>query len=354
MSEKPTFAVFETSSGAKIHRIPLEVFPNFWAYVYVVQKQDYSILIDCGSGMDTSHENLVSGLGQVGVHPADLTHILLTHAHIDHFGGLTKLRSLTNAKIGVHDLDVQTVAHHEARLAVIGRRLAAFLADSGLAEETRDQILGIYRLTKTIYQSVPVDFTYEAMDRQVNPFEFIHLPGHCPGHVAIRLDDVVFCGDMVVQGMTPHLSPESINPYSGLAHYLESLVALRHWSKEARLILNGHNEAITDLPAQIEATRQNILRRMSSAIDALGIPLTIEEVCRAVYGETGGYTQLLVIEKTGAYVEYLYEHGMIEITNPEEMEQGLPARYRRLHAENTVLAEVERSVNMYTGTQVRT
>jgi hypothetical protein len=43
-----------------------------------------------------------------------------------------------------------------------------------------------------------------------------------------------------------------------------------------------------------------------------------------------GYNQLLVIEKTGAYVEYLYEHGLIEITNPIELEQGKPARYRRL------------------------
>ena len=42
-----------------------------------------------------------------------------------------------------------------------------------------------------------------------------------------------------------------------------------------------------------------------------------------------GYNQLLVIEKTGAYVEYLYEHGLIGITNPAEVEQGKPARYRR-------------------------
>ena len=51
--------------------------------------------------------------------------------------------------------------------------------------------------------------------------------------------------------------------------------------------------------------------------------------CTAIYGETGGYNQLLVIEKTGAYVEYFYEHGMIEITNPGDVEQGRPARYRR-------------------------
>ncbi|RPJ20621.1 MAG: MBL fold metallo-hydrolase [Chloroflexi bacterium] len=329
MSETPTFVSFEALGGTQISRIPLEAFPGFWAYVYLVQKDDYRVLIDTGSGTESSHANLLSGLQQAGFQPSDLTHILLTHAHIDHFGGLTKLRPLTHARIGVHELDLQTVAHHEARLALIGRRLASFLADTGLAEETREHILSIYRFTKAIYQSVPVDFTYEAMDMRLGEFEFIHLPGHCPGHVAIRLDDVIFCGDMVVERVTPHLSPESINSYSGLDHYLESLARLGQWSKGARLILNGHNDVITDLPAQIASTKQNILRRMRVAIEALSAPLTIEEVCRAVYGEMNGYNQLLVIEKTGAYIEYFYEHGLIEISNPDELEQGKPARYRR-------------------------
>ncbi|RPJ22300.1 MAG: MBL fold metallo-hydrolase [Chloroflexi bacterium] len=354
MTEEATFAFFESSSGAKIHRIPLEAFPNFWAYVYVIQNGDYCVLVDAGSGTDASHENLLSGLQQAGLQPSDLTHIVLTHAHIDHFGGLTKLRPITSARIGVHELDLQTVAHHEARLALIGRRLASFLVETGLAEETRDQVLSMYRFTKAIYQSVPVDFAYEAMDMRLGRMEFIHLPGHCPGHVAIRLDDVIFCGDMVVERVTPHLSPESINPYSGLDHYLASLTRFQHWAKAARLILNGHNDVITDLPMQVEVTKQNILRRMSKAVNALGVPLTIEEICRAVYGETGGYNQLLVLEKTGAYVEYLYEHGMIEIINPDELEQGKPARYRRLHGEHTLLIELERKIGTYTGIQVHT
>src|ERR1041384_1700847 len=103
---------------------------------------------------------------------------------------------------------------------------------------------------------------------------------------------------MVVEGVTPHLIPESIIPYSGLGHYLESLARLQSWAKDARLVLNGHDDVITDLPAQIESTKQNIVRRISKALEALREPLTIEEVCRAVYGEMGGYNRLLVIEKT--------------------------------------------------------
>ena len=352
MSEKGRFTTFESSGGARIHRLPLEAFPNFWAYVYVVQKDNYCVLIDAGSGTDASHENLLSGFQKAGIEFSDLTHILLTHAHIDHFGGLAKLRPLTKARRGCHELDVQTVTQHEARSAWIGRRLASFLAETGLAEETREQILSIYRFSKTLYRSVPVDFTYESIEMRLGPFELIHLPGHCPGHVAIRLEDVIFCGDMVVRGVTPHLSPESIHPYGGLEHYLESLARFQHWAQEARLIFNGHDDVITDLPAEVEATKRNIARRMRRAVKALCEPLTIEEVCRAVYGETGGYNQLLVIEKTGAYVEYLYEHGMIAMTNPGEVEQGEPPRYQRLRDELITMAELEKNVYGYTRIQV--
>lgn len=327
MSSQGSFTMFETPSGAKIHRIPVEAFPKFWAYAYLVQKGDEHILIDSGSGTDASHKNLLVGLQQAGLQPSDLTHILLTHAHIDHFGGLSKLRPITDAKIGVHELDVQTVAHHEARLALISKRLGSFLAEAGLAEEECDTLLNIYRFTKAIYQSTPVDFVYG--DQAVG-LDLIHLPGHCPGHVAMRLDDVVFCGDMVVEGVTPHLSPESINPYSGLDHYLTSLNRLEQWASGVRLIFNGHDDVITDLHPHIQSTRENIVRRMNKAVEALAEPKTIAETAQAVYGEIAGYNGLLMIEKTGAYIEYLYEHGMIEIVNSDEMEQGSPARYRRL------------------------
>jgi glyoxylase-like metal-dependent hydrolase (beta-lactamase superfamily II) len=330
MTAQASLAFFETSGGANIHRLPLQAFPNFWAYAYLVQIDQHNYLIDTGSGTDTSHEDLLNGLGQAGLQPTDLTHILLTHAHIDHYSGLARLRPLTDAKIGCHELDVQTVAHHDARLALIERRLASFLAEAGLAEEMHETLLGIYRFTKAVYRSVPVDFTYESRNMQVGPFEVIHLPGHCPGHVAMRLDDVIFCGDMVVKGVTPHLAPESINPFGGLDHYLESLNRFEDWAVDAPLILNGHDEAISDLHAHVRTTYKNIIRRMRNGIHALHEPLTIAEICVAIYGEAGGHNQLLMIEKTGAYVEYLYQHAMIEITNPDELMQGKPARYRRL------------------------
>lgn len=348
MSDRPAHSLFETSSGARVHRLRLEAFPGFWCYGYVVQNNDHLVLIDTGSGLDSSHENLLTGFQEAGMDLSDLTHILLTHAHIDHFGGLSRLRPLTRAKIGCHELDLQSITHHDAHLAWMGQRLSSFLAESGLAEEARGTLLEIYRFTRAIYRSVSVDFTYDTLDRQLASWEVIHLPGHCPGHVALRLDDVVFCGDLVVEGVTPHLTPESIQPYGGLDQYLGSLARLQAWAGQARLILNGHNDPIIDLPAQVEATKQNILRRMSRAIEALSEPLTVAEVCRAVYGEMDGYNLLLVIEKTGAYVEYLYTHGMVEITNPQEVERGSPARYRLTQEGPATVAALAKRLKMDT------
>jgi glyoxylase-like metal-dependent hydrolase (beta-lactamase superfamily II) len=329
MNQGLPFTFLESSGGARVCGLPLEVFPDFWAYAYVVQKDEFCVLIDTGSGTEKSHQDLLDGLQKVGIQASNLTHILLTHAHIDHYGGLSPLRPLTQAKIGVHELDVQTIAYHAENQALLGHRFASFLAETGLTEESRDHLLSMYHFTEAFYRSVPVDITYEAMDMQLGPFEFIHLPGHSPGHVAIRVDDVVFCGDMVVAGITPHLSAESIQPYSGLDHYLESLSLLRHWARNARWILNGHDQTVSDLPAQIEGTRENICRRIGRGMDALAQPLSMEEICLAIYGNMDGYNQLLVMEKTGAYVEYLYAHGLIGVTNPTELGQGQPARYRR-------------------------
>jgi glyoxylase-like metal-dependent hydrolase (beta-lactamase superfamily II) len=346
-----SFSEFDSAGGAKIFRLPLQVFPDFWAYAYIVRRERSIILIDAGSSLETSRQDLLRGFERAGVAPSDLTHILLTHGHIDHYGGLAALKPLTGAKVGCHELDLQTVTRHEAWLALASRRFASFLTETGLAADAIDALLNMYRFTKKMYQPTFIDFTYDDIHAYLPNVELIHTPGHCPGHVALRFDDVVFCGDMILENATPHLHPSTTGAYGGLSQYLASLEAFRAWADGARLILNGHDEAITNLPDRIDVTHRNILRRMSKALRALTRPLTISEICCAIYGALEGYNALLVIEKTGAYVEYLYERGMIEIVNADEVEQGGPARYWRARDENETLEELQRVVSAKTRIQ---
>ncbi len=317
-----------TSGGSLIFRLPLEAFPKFWVNTYLIISGEYLVLIDTGSGSDFSNKGILEGFKWVSaeidreIKIGDLTHILLTHGHIDHMGGLVFLKEHTQALIGVHELDVQTIAHHEERLSLISFRINQFLREAGVPEDERSQLLQLYKFTKAFFHSVPVDFTYEQESMRCGPFSMLHLPGHCPGQVAIRLDDYYFCGDHVLSDITPHQSPEGLIPYLGVGHYLESLEKINTWVNGYKLILSGHDLPIQDLPARSTAIRKAINTRLLQCMDFLGEAHNLAELTYHLYGRRAGYNAMLVLEKTGAYVEYLYQHGLLEITNVDELEDS--------------------------------
>ena len=327
MEPQPTITNYQTASGHRISRLSLEAFPNFWVHAYLVKVDDWVVLIDTGSGSEISNAGLERELAEVGISIADLTHVLLTHGHIDHYGGLPFLRKRTDALVGVHELDLGTITTHEARLSILSHKLENFLVQAGIPAERRTELIEMYRFTKALYHSVPVDFTYEARDMQVGPFELLHVPGHCPGHVALKLEDVVFCGDLVLEQ-----SPEELTPFMGVHHYLDSLSVFERWAEGTSLVLNGHDDPITNLPDRITHVRANLSRRIGQTLDALSEPRTLARVTEQVYGEMNGYNALLVIEKIGAYVEYLMQRGLVEIVNPGELENDpqAPIEYCRI------------------------
>jgi glyoxylase-like metal-dependent hydrolase (beta-lactamase superfamily II) len=314
-----------------------------WGYVYLVLVQDAElgemrVLIDTGSGFGASDRHLQAGLEQLLVSPDSLTHILITHGHIDHFGGLSSLRPLTSARLGVHELDQRILTHYEERLVFVTHRLDGFLAEAGVRTERRAKIIEMYRLTKSLFHSVKVDFTYEAAGMRVGPFHLLHVPGHCAGHVVIRLHDILFSGDHVLDHTSPHQSPEQLTLSTGLEHYLASLEALRLWTSPStgapvRLTLGGHENPITDLAVRIGEIRDLHHLRLEKVLSILSEPNTVAGVSQGLFGQVHGYNVLLALEEAGAHVEYLYQRGHLGIDNLQEVEASslpVPIRYRRL------------------------
>ncbi|HCC78237.1 MAG: hypothetical protein A2X25_01275 [Chloroflexi bacterium GWB2_49_20] len=352
MNKPQGFQKFVTSGGSLIFRITLEAFPRFWVYAYLVQSGENLVLIDTGSGSELSNNGILEGFTRVSaeigeeIRVEDLTHILLTHGHIDHMGGLVFLKEKSHALVGVHELDVQTISHHEERLSLISLRLNQYLCEAGIPEDDRSQMLQLYKFTKAFFHSVPVDFTYEQSDMQCGPFSMLHLPGHCPGQVAIRLDDYIFCGDHVLSDITPHQSPERLIPYLGLGHYLESLEKFNTWADGYKIILSGHDLPIEDLAERSIAIRKAINTRLDQCMDFLCEPHSLSDLTSHLYGKVAGYNALLVLEKTGAYVEYLYQHGLLEITNVDELEETnqITLQYRRvIERTNSVISPKEKT-----------
>ncbi len=333
---------YETNRGGRIFQIPLEAFPGIWGYVYIVIIDGYRVMIDTGSGYGNANQHLEEGMGAVSeligatISLSDITHILITHGHIDHFGGLPYICPRTSAKLGIHELDRRIVTNHAERLSIVTRRLGEFLVEAGVSSQRIDDLIGMYKITKSLFRSVKVDFTYEAIGMQLGPFEFLHVPGHCAGHVVIRLHDVLFSGDHVLDETSPHQAPEQLTLFTGLDHYIRSLDTLRPWAREARLTLGGHERPIVDLEARLDSIRNHHLQRLQKVLDLLAKPRTIAEVSQDLFGKVHGYNVLLALEEAGAHVEYLYQRGLLEIENLAELETNnrlVPIRYRCVECE---------------------
>lgn len=323
---------FESANGDRIFQIPVQEFPILWGYVYVVlargdDGKEYRVLVDAGSGFGDSNRHLEAGLqavaGFIGgpFSLEDLTHVLITHGHIDHFGGLSYVRPRTKALIGVHELDLRNLTRYEERLTVVAGRLEAYLREAGVEATRRGELMDMYRMNKSLYRSVNVDFTYEAAGMRLGPFRLLHVPGHCAGQVVIRLHDVLFSGDHVLEHTSPHQSPEELTLSTGLEHYLHSLGALDDWAGDVRLTLGGHNRPILDLKARIVEIRRVHRDRLDQLLAILETPHTISEASDALFGDVHGYNSLLALEETGAHIEYLYQRGGLCIANLDDLER---------------------------------
>lgn len=135
------------------------------AFVYLVDAGPELVLIDSGVGYGISRieDNILS----LGWQPAQVWHIIATHCHIDHIGGLFDWKERYGSKIIAHELD---------RAGIEGER----------RELTAASMYGVdYKPVKvdTLLQGESEKLTLGDME-----FNFLHTPGHTPGSISVYID----------------------------------------------------------------------------------------------------------------------------------------------------------------------
>lgn len=333
----PEVRRFESNTGVRIYRITCDAFPGFAANIYLLLDCGVPTIVDAGSGFGEANEQLLAGLEKVRtefgetVALADIRRIIITHGHIDHFGGLGFLHGkLPQAEIAIHELDARILTAFEERVEVATKAIRGFLQQAGVGGTMLQGFIDVYGYSKKNMHSLPVAQTL--VDRQeLDGMRFIHAPGHCPGQVCIAVGDVLLSADHVLPDISPHQAPESIMPYTGLGHYLESLDKVGRMGG-FDLALGGHGEPIKDVYKRIADIRQGHQRKLDKVLSIISQspePVTIDEVSRRLYVHVKGFHVLLAIEEVAAHVEYLYHHNRLAIANLDEYrrEDNPPIRY---------------------------
>lgn len=330
MSSNSSVQRFESKSGVRIYRMPMTVFPNgFVGYCYILLNAGVPTLVDAGSGFDQSNKDLLAGIQAIQddfgepLTLSDIKRIIVTHGHMDHFGGVAFMVEQTQgAKVGIHQLDRRVLTNYEERVIVATKDLRIYLERAGISEESRTQMMEMYGFAKKHVRSVDVDFNLDD-NAIIDGMRFIHAPGHCPGQVCIKIDNVMLTADHILSRTTPHQAPESITHYTGLGHYKEALQKVAQIDG-IELAMGGHEDPIHDVYKRIDAIQASHERKLGRVFEIIRQtpePCTIKEITQSMYPDVEGYEILLAIEEAGAHIEYLYQHGQISVANLNEVEK---------------------------------
>ena len=178
----------------------LFILPGF-VNMYLLDAPEGLTLID--AGLPNSEAKVLGALASLKRSPTDLKHVILTHAHPDHIGGLAAIVRASGARTYMHALD-----------APIAERGGGFRPMTPAPGFLPGLLFKLIIRTDTKVEPARID--QHVTDGEVIPIagglKVIHTPGHCAGHIALLWMDkgVLFAGDVCVNmfGLGPPIGYE--------------------------------------------------------------------------------------------------------------------------------------------------
>jgi len=288
---------------------------------YVLPDGDAVTIVDCGVWRpdvdDGGLAALEAGLEGAGYALRDVARIVVTHAHIDHYGLTGRLMELTGAQLLMHamtDLDCEKYRHPDTARA---RRRDTY-ADHGVSVDERMDLAD--HLTRWLpYLHSVVEASQRLRGGEVltiggQAWDVVHTPGHSLGHVCLysRADGVLLSGDHLLPGITPPVTFERGFDADPLRSYLDSLRAVA--ALEPQRVHPGHGSPFGDAAARIDAILRTKTRRLGRIHAAIReAPASVTELAdRLVAKAVLAHQRQLAINETLAHIAYLRSSGLVE------------------------------------------
>jgi glyoxylase-like metal-dependent hydrolase (beta-lactamase superfamily II) len=158
-------------------------------HVFLLDGGDELAIVDTGAGMGA--ESIVANVKAAGFDPSSIRQIILTHAHVDHAGGVAKMRGLLGSP------------------SVLASAVCADWIRTGNEERVSIDVAkkaGFYP-AEYVLEPCPVDAELADGDTiHVGDLALTVLdtPGHCDGHLSLLLErggeQTLFSADAVFHG----------------------------------------------------------------------------------------------------------------------------------------------------------
>ncbi len=148
---------------------------------YLIRHSAGAILIESGPG--STFSALQAALAENGLRVSDVTHVLLTHIHLDHAGAAGWLAK-QGAQIYVHPVGAPHMLNPEKLIASATR----------IYGDQMEKLWGEFLPVPQNQLNVPNDA--EAIKIGSAEFIPINTPGHAEHHYAYLFEDICFSGDV--------------------------------------------------------------------------------------------------------------------------------------------------------------
>ncbi|GEM_PF-677362 len=275
--------------------LPFPVTPELSVY-YIDGEQP--ALIDTGLGDASSMQVLAAALEEDNRSLADIRVVLITHEHIEHFGGNKKIKEASPAYSVASRQAASDIENYRHYLQNIKENVRA------LPEELAVVVNQFIEFSFSIEQSV-IEHKIEdgaLLDLGNTKLRAILTPGHAAGHICLYDEErkILFSGDQVVATGTTfvgygwrHMATRRIeeifipneNP-AVLSLYLESLEHLL--TLDLDLILPGHGPPIRE---PYEKLRDDIRKKLQREEQFLSVlehrdDISFTELTAMAYGDT--------------------------------------------------------------------
>jgi glyoxylase-like metal-dependent hydrolase (beta-lactamase superfamily II) len=216
------------------------------------------VLIDGGLNETTARKAIRSAREELG---SEIVAIVVTHGHADHFGGNAFVVKRTGARVFAPLIE-------EAMLRYPILQPTLLYGGADPLDSLRTEFL--------LSPPSPVDVIYDAGQLEVEglTLEAVPLPGHSINQMGIRVDNVLFCADV----LTPPAVIEKYRvPYLySLTDHLETLNRM-----EAFAVVHtvpGHGQIMDDISETLDLNRSVIEGATAAILDACAEPATLSEI----------------------------------------------------------------------------
>ncbi len=309
-----------TPQDIPLHLIVLPTpFPVGPVNVYLAEGRELT-LIDTGPRTDETLVALRQGLAEHGYTLADLRRIIVTHAHIDHFGLVPDIRAESGAQVYTHRRNREWLANYDTERERRFEFYRRVFHCAGVPEEVAQRILETNRHVMRYASQSPVDGLLDDGDVLAlsgDDWQVLHTPGHSGGAICLYQPQrrLLISGDHLLRDITsnPLVEPPLLGENGrrrSLVEYLDSLARVARL--EVDVALPGHGQPITDHRALIaerfafhETRKAHILRVMD------GETLTIHHISNRIFPKLSTLDSFLAISEVLGHLDVLEDEGRV-------------------------------------------